>query len=51
MLKKGRNWIISASGGVMIRSWEVVEKARTSDAPVATRAKALPGPSPKWSWN
>ena len=51
MLKKGRNWIISASGGVMIRSWEVVEKARTSDAPVAARAKALPGPSPKWSWN
>jgi len=51
MLKKGRNWVISASGGVAIRSWELVEKARTSDAPAATRAKALPAPSPKWSWN
>jgi hypothetical protein len=51
MLKKGRNWVISASGGVAIRSWELVEKARTSDAPAATRAKALAGPSPKWSWN
>ena len=26
MLKKGRNWVISASGGVAIRSWELVGK-------------------------
>jgi hypothetical protein len=51
MLKKGRNWIFSASGGVKIPSWGLVEKARTSDAPAAVRAKAVPGPDAKWSWN
>jgi hypothetical protein len=50
MLKKGRNWVISASGGVAIRSWEIVEKARTGEAPAAVRTKAT-APSPKWSWN
>ena len=34
-----------------IQSWGLVEKARTADAPAAARAKSVPGPSTKWSWN
>ncbi|MGD0900823.1 MAG: hypothetical protein ABR915_23575, partial [Thermoguttaceae bacterium] len=51
MLKKGHNWILSASGGVAIQSWGLVEKARTADAPATARAKSVPGPGAKWSWN
>jgi hypothetical protein len=51
MLKKGRNWIISASGGVAIHPMEIVEKAKTSDAPAAVWGKATPGNSAKWCWN
>jgi thiamine pyrophosphate-dependent acetolactate synthase large subunit-like protein len=51
MLKKGRNWIISASGGVAINANGVLEKVRKSDAPVAVRAKATPTASAKWCWD
>ncbi len=51
MLKKGRNWIISASGGVLVPSWSLVEKAQTSDAAAAARAQAAPAAGGKWSWN
>jgi hypothetical protein len=48
MLKKGRNWIISASGGVALNSWGIADKARQSDAPAAVRAKAAPGQNSTW---
>jgi hypothetical protein len=51
MLKKGHNWILSASGGVAIQSWSLVEKARTADAPASARAKSVPVAGAKWSWN
>ncbi len=41
-LRKGQNWVISASGGVSIRSWTIVDQARKSDAPAAVRAKIAP---------
>ena len=51
MLKKGHNWVISASGGVAIHPGEVLEKAQKSDAPAAARVKAAPGESARWCWN
>ena len=50
-LKKGRNWLISASGGVSIQSWAIVDRAQKSDAPAAVRAKAAPAADAKWCWN
>jgi hypothetical protein len=51
MLQKGRNWIISASGGVMIRPGETVSKAEQSDVPATARTKAAPNDSTRWFWN
>ncbi|MGA2621279.1 MAG: DUF1598 domain-containing protein [Thermoguttaceae bacterium] len=51
MLKRGRNWIISASGGVAIRSMEIVGQSQPSAAPAAARSKAVPSDSAKWFWN
>lgn len=51
MLKKGHNWIISASGGVAIQPGEILGKAQKSEAPAAARAKALAADSAKWYWN
>ena len=33
VLKKGRNWVITASGGVQVNSWSIADKAQPSDAP------------------
>jgi hypothetical protein len=51
MLQKGRNWLISASGGVMIRPLEIVMKAEQSDAPAVARTKAASNESTRWFWN
>ncbi|MGO9108146.1 MAG: DUF1598 domain-containing protein [Thermoguttaceae bacterium] len=51
MLKKGRNWVISVSGGVMIRPLEIVGKAQVGNAPAAARAKAVPASASTWFWN
>jgi hypothetical protein len=51
MLKKGRNWIISASGGVSLNSWGIADKVRQSDAPAAVRTKAAAGENSNWWWN
>jgi hypothetical protein len=51
MVKKGRNWVISVSGGVMIRPSEIVGKAQVGAAPATARAKAAQVDSSKWFWN
>jgi len=51
LLKKGHNWLISASGGVTIQSWMVVDRAEKSDAPAAMRAKLSSGATTAWCWN
>jgi hypothetical protein len=51
MVRKGQNWVISASGGVMIRPADFVAKARTGDAPAVARGKSLPKAGSKWCWN
>jgi len=51
LLRKGHNWMISASGGVAIYPWMMVDKAQQSDAAAAVRAKATPASAAKWCWN
>jgi hypothetical protein len=51
MVRRGQNWIISASGGVSISPSEVVGKARESSAPAEARAKAQANVRPNWYWN
>jgi hypothetical protein len=50
VVRKGRNWVISASGGVQIPSWAVAEKAELAEAPAAVRATAAPQ-GDAWWWN
>lgn len=48
--KKGSNWVITASGGVAINSWEAADKTEVSPAISATREKAKPAAGGLW-WN
>ncbi len=51
MLKKGRNWTITASGGVLLNSWGIADKTQQSDAPAKVRGKAVAEGSTNWWWN
>jgi len=51
VLKKGRHWVISASGGVAISSWELADMAKTSETVAAERGKATPAAGSNWWWN
>jgi hypothetical protein len=51
VLKKGRHWVISTSGGVTIQSWAIADKIKTSDAVAPVRAKAAAGDKAGWYWN
>jgi hypothetical protein len=50
-MKKGRTWVISASGGVLVNSWAIVDKVQQSGEPESVRAKSLPTPDAGWWWN
>jgi len=50
-LKKGRNWVISVSGGVAIYSWSLADGAKQSDAATPVRAQAAPAENTNWWWN
>jgi hypothetical protein len=51
MVRQGRNWVISASGGVSIRPDTAVSTARESSAPAEARAKARSAGKSSWYWN
>ncbi len=51
MLQRGRNWIISASGGVAIRPMEIVEKAQSNAATAKLRTGTVLGGGKQWYWN
>jgi hypothetical protein len=51
VLKKGRNWVIRASGGVAINSWAIADKTKPSDTVDAVRAKAAANENRNWWWN
>lgn len=52
-VKKGHNYLISASGGVQFQPWAIVEHRVTDDAPSAVRGKVLQtaAESKTWWWN
>jgi hypothetical protein len=50
MMKKGRSWVFSASGGVLINSWAIADKVQESDAPGLARNKSIPK-GDAWRWN
>ncbi len=49
-VKRGRNWIITASGGVQIESWQVAGKTQVDPAVKEVRTKAAPSGN-AWWWN
>jgi hypothetical protein len=51
VLNKGRNWVISVSGGVAINSWAVADKVQPGDKVAPVRAKAAPAANTNWWWN
>jgi hypothetical protein len=51
LLKKGNNWVISASGGIAINSWGIASRSQRSDAPAAARAKTAPEGKMTWWWD
>lgn len=51
VMKKGRGWMISASGGVAIYSWALADKAKISDKIDSVRAKAVAAEGGDWWWN
>jgi hypothetical protein len=50
--KKGRSWVITASGGVQIESWQVASEAAVDESMKAIRTKASPAQGEAaWWWN
>jgi hypothetical protein len=50
LLKKGQNWLISCSGGVLINSWKLADKTEPAAALAPVRDKAAPA-GENWWWN
>jgi hypothetical protein len=50
-VKKGRNWVITASGGVMIQPWEMIQSASASEKVAPVRAAAVQSRKNTWWWN
>ena len=48
LMRRGRNWVISASGGVLVNSWAVVDRVESGEAPARVRAEAAPGDAAGW---
>ena len=49
--KAGKGAAISVSGGVSINAWNIADKAQSSDAVAAIRAKAASNNHASWWWN
>jgi hypothetical protein len=51
VLKTGKGWVISVSGGVAINSWDIADKTQSSEAVAAVRTQAAPKNHSSWWWN
>jgi hypothetical protein len=50
-VKKGRNWVLSASGGVKVQPWEFATATRDDAALVGARESAIAArPETGWNW-
>ncbi len=50
-VKSGREWIITASGGVEVESWQVVQKTVPAEGADRLRTKAMGVKGHRWWWN
>lgn len=50
-LKKGRNWLISVSGGVQINPWQIASNATVDDKVAVTRSEAAYDSDDRWWWD
>jgi hypothetical protein len=50
-VRKGRNWIVSVSGGVEIDPWSLIEGTAESPTVAEARAAAAPGGGLAWWWD
>jgi hypothetical protein len=50
-IRKGNNYVISASGGVDLQPWAVIQKTATSDAVDPVRSAAVKARGDRWWWN
>ena len=51
MVRKRGGWVISASGGVMLNSWQVADRTQQNTAPVEVRTKSASTENTNWWWN
>jgi hypothetical protein len=51
LIDRGRDWVVSASGGVQLNSWAVAHRVETGDAPAKVRASSTPDKTTNWWWN
>lgn len=50
-VKKGRNWVLSASGGVKVQPWQFAAATREDATLAGTRESAIAGrPQAGWNW-
>jgi hypothetical protein len=50
-VQRTSDWVITASGGVDIDGWRIVERRQFSDAVARLRQDATPPASAAWWWN
>jgi len=51
MVRKRGGWVISASGGVMLNSWQVADQTTQDTAPAEVRAQSAAQQPTNWWWN
>jgi hypothetical protein len=51
MVQKRGGWVISASGGVMLNSWQVADRTTQDSAPAEVRTKSASTENTNWWWN
>ena len=51
VLRQGRGWIVSISGGIDIHSWAVLENSEVRAELATTRKAALRGDEKRWWWD
>jgi hypothetical protein len=51
LVRKGRDWIISLSGGIQVDSWSVLDRPETGEELPKKRVGAKPAASDRWWWD
>jgi hypothetical protein len=51
LIRRGKDWILSLSGGVQIDSWSVLERVEAKPELSTTRQSAIPPSPDRWWWD